>query len=321
VPETAKAGRVDLRQAPLVTIDGADARDFDDAVFCERKPKGWRLLVCIADVSAYVAPGSALDLEGYNRGNSVYFPDRVIPMLPEILSNGLCSLNPQVDRLCLCCELFVGLDGKVSRSKFYQAVMRSQARLTYDQVAAMVVEGDRALCQRFAAVLPHLRELHALYQALHLARVERGAIDFDTTETRFEFNDQGRIAAIHPGCRVTAQEVLLEPGNVADWVPAEADYVLDAIDSVPAKLALVRLCQGRGQRLICVGGAGGSRGPVSDVRRHKLGRRVAAADDAERRFGQHRLAGPVADVRRHRLGQHVAAVGNAPGRVAVGRSG
>ncbi len=210
VPETAKAGRVDLRQTPLVTIDGADARDFDDAVFCERKPKGWRLLVCIADVSAYVAPGSALDLEGYNRGNSVYFPDRVIPMLPEILSNGLCSLNPQVDRLCLCCELFVGLDGKVSRSKFYQAVMRSQARLTYDQVAAMVVEGDRALCQRFAAVLPHLRELHALYQALHLARVERGAIDFDTTETRFEFNDQGRIAAIHPLIRNDAHRLIEE---------------------------------------------------------------------------------------------------------------
>lgn len=210
VPEGAKAGRVDLRQLPLVTIDGADARDFDDAVYCERKPKGWRLLVCIADVSAYVDPGTALDAEGYQRGNSVYFPDRVIPMLPEVLSNGLCSLNPRVDRLCVCCELFVGLDGKVSRSKFYPAVMRSQARLTYDQVAAMVVDGDKALSKRFAQVLPHLRELHALYRVLRQAREARGAIDFETTETRFQFNDQGRIAAIHPLIRNDAHRLIEE---------------------------------------------------------------------------------------------------------------
>ncbi len=210
VPEPAKAGRVDLRKIPLVTIDGADARDFDDAVFCQRRPKGWRLLVCIADVSAYVAPGSALDLEAHSRGNSVYFPDRVIPMLPEILSNGLCSINPEVDRLCLSCELLVGLDGKVTRSKFYPAVMRSQARLTYDQVAAMVVEGDPDLCARFATVLPHLRELQALYQVLLQARKERGAIDFDTTETRFEFTDQGRIAAIHPLIRNDAHRIIEE---------------------------------------------------------------------------------------------------------------
>lgn len=210
VPEAAKAGRVDLRKIPLVTIDGADARDFDDAVFCQRRPKGWRLLVCIADVSAYVAPGSALDTEAHSRGNSVYFPDRVIPMLPEILSNGLCSINPEVDRLCLSCELLVGLDGKVTRSKFYPAVMRSQARLTYDQVAAMVVAGDPDLCARFATVLPHLRELHALYQVLLQARKERGAIDFDTTETRFEFTDQGRIAAIHPLIRNDAHRLIEE---------------------------------------------------------------------------------------------------------------
>ncbi|NCA88700.1 MAG: ribonuclease R [Gammaproteobacteria bacterium] len=210
VPETAKAGRIDLRQVPLVTIDGADARDFDDAVYCERKPKGWRLLVCIADVSAYVAPGTALDQEAQGRGNSVYFPDRVIPMLPEVLSNGLCSLNPEVDRLCLSCEMLISLDGKVSRSKFFPAVMRSQARLTYDQVAALVVDGDQALAKRFGQVLPHLRELHALFQALHQARTERGAIDFDTTETRFEFNDQGRIAAIHPLVRNDAHRLIEE---------------------------------------------------------------------------------------------------------------
>ncbi len=210
VPEAAKAGRMDLRKIPLLTIDGADARDFDDAVFCQRKPKGWRLLVCIADVAAYVAPGSALDLEAQNRGNSVYFPDRVIPMLPEILSNGLCSLNPEVDRLCMSCELLVGLDGKITRSKFYPAVMRSQARLTYDQVAAMLVDGDPDLCARYGALLPHLRELHALYQALLQARRKRGAIDFDTTETRFEFNDQGRIAAIHPLIRNDAHRIIEE---------------------------------------------------------------------------------------------------------------
>jgi ribonuclease R len=210
VPEKAKEGRTDLRKIPLVTIDGADARDFDDAVYAERKPKGWKLLVCIADVSAYVDPGDALDQEGHNRGNSVYFPDRVIPMLPEVLSNGLCSINPKVDRLCMCCELYVNKEGKVTRSKFYRAVMRSHARLTYDQVAAMVVDGDRKLRKRFGDVLPHLHELYALYQALHKARAERGAIEFDTTETRFEFNDQGRIAAVHPLVRNDAHRIIEE---------------------------------------------------------------------------------------------------------------
>ena len=210
VPETAKQGRTDLRKLPLVTIDGADARDFDDAVYCERKPKGWKLLVCIADVSAYVERGTALDAEGYNRGNSVYFPDRVVPMLPEVLSNGLCSLNPQVDRLCMACELYVNQEGQTTRSRFFPAVMRSQARLTYDQVAAMLTDGDPELCARDAELLPHLHELYALYQVLHGARAERGAIDFDTTETRFEFNDQGRIAAVHPMVRNDAHRIIEE---------------------------------------------------------------------------------------------------------------
>ena len=210
VPEAAKAGRTDLRQVPLVTIDGADARDFDDAVYCERKPKGWKLLVCIADVSAYVAPGSALDREGHRRGNSVYFPDRVIPMLPEVLSNGLCSINPQVDRLCMCCELYISQEGKPTRSRFYRAVMRSHARLTYDQVAAMVVDGDGELSARFADVLPHLHELHALYRVLHEARAERGAIEFDTTETRFELSEQGRVLAVHPLVRNDAHRIIEE---------------------------------------------------------------------------------------------------------------
>jgi len=210
VPESAKEGRTDLRHLPLVTIDGEDARDFDDAVYCERKPKGWRLLVCIADVSAYVQPGTALDRQAFERGNSVYFPDRVIPMLPEVLSNGLCSLNPQVDRLCMTAELYIGQEGKVTRSRFFQAVMRSQARLTYDKVAAMVVDGDKALRKQHADVLPHLRELHALFKVLHAARAERGAIDFDTTESKFVFNEQGRIEAVVPVIRNDAHRLIEE---------------------------------------------------------------------------------------------------------------
>jgi len=210
VPETAKAGRTDLRKLALVTIDGSDARDFDDAVYCERKPKGWKLLVSIADVSSYVVPGTALDTEALERGNSVYFPDRVIPMLPEVLSNGLCSLNPDVDRLCMTAELYIDAEGKVTRTRFFQAVMRSKARLTYDQVAAMLVDRDPVLCERFAAVLPHLQDLHALYQVLHAARVERGAIDFDSTETKFEFNEQGRISAVVPVVRNDAHRLIEE---------------------------------------------------------------------------------------------------------------
>ena len=210
VPEAAKADRTDLRELPLVTIDGADARDFDDAVYCERKPKGWKLLVCIADVSAYVTPDSALDQEGFERGNSVYFPDRVIPMLPEVLSNGLCSLNPKVDRLCMACELYVSREGKVTRTRFFEAVMRSQARLTYEQVAAMLVEEDAALSEQYADLLPHLHELYAMYQALLEARAARGAIDFDTVETKFVIDDAGRIASIEPTVRNDAHRIIEE---------------------------------------------------------------------------------------------------------------
>jgi len=210
VPEAAKAGRTDLRNLPLVTIDGADARDFDDAVYCERKPKGWKLLVCIADVSAYVTPDTALDKEGFERGNSVYFPDRVIPMLPEVLSNGLCSLNPKVDRLCMACELYVSREGKVTRTRFFEAVMRSQARLTYDQVAAMLVEEDVELSAQYAELLPHLHELYALYQALLDARATRGAIDFDTVETKFVIDEGGRISSIEPTVRNDAHRLIEE---------------------------------------------------------------------------------------------------------------
>ncbi|MCU7890377.1 MAG: ribonuclease R [Candidatus Thiodiazotropha sp. (ex Ustalcina ferruginea)] len=211
-PEVANADkkdRVDLRHLPLVTIDGADARDFDDAVYCEPKPKGWRLLVCIADVSHYVEPGSALDQEARTRGNSVYFPDRVVPMLPEVLSNGLCSINPQVDRLCMTCELYIDKSGKVTRSKFFPAVMRSHARLIYNDVAAML-EGDPTLCKKHADLLPHLHDLYQLYQVLHAQRGERGAIDFDTTETRIEFNDLKRVERIVPVVRNDAHRLIEE---------------------------------------------------------------------------------------------------------------
>jgi len=210
VPEESKRGRVDLRNTPLVTIDGADARDFDDAVFCERTRKGWRLLVAIADVSAYVVPGTALDEEAYKRGNSVYFPDRVIPMLPEILSNGLCSLNPRVDRLCMTAELYFDADGNLFRSRFFEAVMNSHARLTYDQVGAMLLDDDAELRSKHKRLLPHLHDLYGLFKLLHAARAERGAIDFDTVETRFRFDDQGRLAAIVPLQRHDAHKVIEE---------------------------------------------------------------------------------------------------------------
>lgn len=210
VPESAKEGREDLRTVPLVTIDGADARDFDDAVFCERKGKGWRLLVCIADVSAYVTPGSALDEEALTRGNSVYFPDRVIPMLPEVLSNGLCSINPDVDRLCMACELSINPEGKITRSRFFEAVMCSHARLTYDQVAAMLDDADAELAKRYKPMLPHLKELEALYRVLHRAREARGAIDFDTVEARFIFNEAKRIERIEPLQRNDAHRIIEE---------------------------------------------------------------------------------------------------------------
>ncbi len=210
VPEADKEGRVDLRTLPLVTIDGVDARDFDDAVYCERTPKGWRLLVAIADVSAYVRPGTALDREARERGTSVYFPARVIPMLPEVLSNGLCSLNPHVDRLCMVCEMYLNAEGRVTRSRFFEGVMRSAARLTYDEVAAMVINGDRKLRRKYAGLVPHLDELYALYQVLRNAREARGAIDFETIETRIVFGPDRKIERIVPVQRNDAHRIIEE---------------------------------------------------------------------------------------------------------------
>jgi ribonuclease R len=203
-------GRVDLTSQPLVTIDGETAKDFDDAVYCEREGKGFRLWVGIADVSHYVKHGDALDLEARARGNSVYFPRRVIPMLPEALSNGLCSLNPDVERLCLACEMVVGARGDIKDYRFYPAVMRSRARLTYTAVADILANPEGENARQRSKLVPQLQDLSALFQVLVKARVRRGAIDFESLETRMEFDQQGKITAIYPVERNDAHRLIEE---------------------------------------------------------------------------------------------------------------
>ncbi|WP_296569050.1 ribonuclease R [Zoogloea sp.] len=203
-------GREDLTALPLVTIDGETARDFDDAVYCERQGRGFRLVVAIADVSHYVTVGSALDGEAYDRGNSVYFPRRVIPMLPEKLSNGLCSLNPQVERLCMVCDMAISQTGVIKQYRFYPAVMFSKARLTYNQVAAALYENDPAALEVVGGLLPHLQNLDKLFRVLLKARAKRGAIDFETQETRMVFDDNGKIEKIIPESRNDAHRLIEE---------------------------------------------------------------------------------------------------------------
>ncbi len=236
VAEDDKHHRIDLRDLPFVTIDGEDARDFDDAVYCEsKKSGGWRLYVAIADVSHYVNIGSALDHEAQVRGNSVYFPDFVVPMLPEALSNGLCSLNPEVDRLCMVCEMTVSAAGKVSGYTFYEGLIHSHARLTYTQVGEALAEPavksrgsvkkllskvlpkamqsksvSGGMRTQLAHVMPHIDELHNLYGALRAARTERGAIDFETTETRILFDEDRKIDRIVPVVRNDAHKLIEE---------------------------------------------------------------------------------------------------------------
>ncbi|WP_205957035.1 MULTISPECIES: ribonuclease R [Pantoea] len=210
VPESAKKGRVDLRQLPLVTIDGEDARDFDDAVYCEKKRGGgWRLWVAIADVSYYVRPGTPLDNEAQQRGTSVYFPSQVVPMLPEVLSNGLCSLNPQVDRLCMVCEMTVSAKGKLTGFKHYEAVMNSHARLTYTKVWN-ILQGNPELCEQYAPLVKDLQELHNMYQVLETAREERGGISFETEEAKFIFNAERRIERVERTSRNDAHKLIEE---------------------------------------------------------------------------------------------------------------
>ncbi|MBV1876279.1 MAG: ribonuclease R [Pseudomonadales bacterium] len=209
-----KQNRFDLTALPFVTIDGEDARDFDDAVYCESKRGGgWRLYVAIADVSHYVAVGSALDEAAYQRGTSVYFPQYVVPMLPEELSNGLCSLKPEVERLVVVCEMTISARGKISGYKFYEGYIYSHARLTYTQVAALIGEGNdetNILRQTYSALLPHIEELHGLYKALNQTRQQRGAIEFDSTELQFQFSEAGKVQDISPTQRNTAHRIIEE---------------------------------------------------------------------------------------------------------------
>lgn len=202
--------REDIRNLPLVTIDGETARDFDDAVYCERDGKGYKLYVAIADVSHYVRPVDALDREAFNRGNSVYFPRRVIPMLPEVLSNGLCSLNPQVDRLCMVCEMNLDDAGNFRDYRFFPAVMHSHARLTYTKVAAMLDNSKCEDARQYESLLPHIQLLYKLFKVLLKVRKKRGAIDFETVETQMIFNDQGKIERILPVKRNDAHRLIEE---------------------------------------------------------------------------------------------------------------
>ena len=204
------AGREDLRGLELVTIDGETARDFDDAVWCEKTREGFRLIVAIADVSHYVSDGDALDAEARERGNSVYFPRRVIPMLPERLSNGLCSLNPDVDRLCMACDMSIGPKGQIGKYRFYPAVMRSRARLTYTSVAAALANPQSETARALKGLLPRLQLLDQLFRALLKAREERGAIDFETIETQFIFDKDNRLLRIDRVERNDAHRIIEE---------------------------------------------------------------------------------------------------------------
>nr|WP_276597900.1 ribonuclease R [Roseateles koreensis] len=237
LPEKLRAldlkGRIDLRDVPLVTIDGEDARDFDDAVFCEPHKHGrgktafvgWRLLVAIADVSHYVKPGDPLDEDAYERATSVYFPRRVIPMLPEKLSNGLCSLNPNEDRLSMVCDMLVDDSGEVQAYQFYPAVICSHARFTYNEVAAILANTHGPEAAKRRDLVPHLLHLHEVFRALLAERSRRGAIDFDTTETQIVCDDNGRIERIIPRTRNDAHK-LIEEAMLAANVCA-ADFIAE----------------------------------------------------------------------------------------------
>ncbi len=224
-----KQDRVDLTDVPLVTIDGEDARDFDDAVYCEPakvgRGKGWRLLVAIADVSAYVQTGSAIDIDAYDRATSVYFPRRVIPMLPEKLSNGLCSLNPEVERLCMVCDMLVTATGEIHAYQFYPAVMWSHARFTYTEVAAILANTRGSEAAKRKERVDDLLNLHDVYRALLKARTQRGAVDFETTETQIVCDEVGRIEKIVPRTRNDAHR-LIEEAMLAANV-CSADYIAE----------------------------------------------------------------------------------------------
>ena len=251
VQESDFKGRIDLRELPLITIDGETARDFDDAVFAEQQGKGWRLVVAIADVSFYVKPQDALDKCAFERGNSVYFPRRVIPMLPEALSNGLCSLNPEVERLCMVCDMQVDGAGVVKQFKFYPSVMRSKARMTYNQVFEILQNPVAELALEYAWLVPHLNDLYSVYQLMLSQREKRGAIEFETTETIMMFNEQGKIDEIVPSFRNEAHKLIEEcmlAANVcaADFLAAHEHPALYRVHEgpTPEKLEALRTFMG-----------------------------------------------------------------------------
>ncbi len=253
------AGREDLRGLPLVTIDGETARDFDDAVYCEKKGRGWRLVVAIADVSHYVQPGMALDAEAMERGNSIYFPRRVIPMLPEKLSNGICSLNPDVDRLAMVCDMEIGAGGAIGKYRFYRAAFRSQARLTYNQVWSWLSGAAQPETEVHTELQPQLLNLYKLFKTLHAARGERGAIDFETTETQMVFNEQGKIENIVPVVRNDAHRIIEEcmlAANVcaSDFLAGHKQTCLYRIHEGPSAEKLKNLRTFLGEFGLALGG-------------------------------------------------------------------
>jgi ribonuclease R len=215
VSEKDKVSRADYRELPFVTIDGADAKDFDDAVYCEKSALGdWRLMVAIADVSHYVQPDDLLDIEAQQRGTSIYFPGHVVPMLPEALSNGLCSLNPNVDRLVMVCDMTINSKGVIIQSAFTEGLIHSHARLTYDQAYAVVAKQRSKLAKKVTEttpeIVPHIENLHALFQVLMSARRQRGAIEFETQEFKFDLTKKRKIASLSPIKRNDAHKMIEE---------------------------------------------------------------------------------------------------------------
>ncbi len=216
-----RQNRVDITKMKLITIDGGDSQDFDDAVYAESTEGGWKLVVAIADVSHYVKEGSPLDKDAFERGNSVYFPHRVVPMLPEVLSNGLCSINPNIERLCMTCEMNIDTQGNLVGFQFYPAVMFSHARLTYTKVGKILQQNDTALTRQYAGVMDNLRTLYDLYKVLKDARIKRGVMDFDRIESQILFKDNGKIDNIIPFPRNDAHKLIEECMLMANQATAK----------------------------------------------------------------------------------------------------
>lgn len=221
VLEIDKKDRVDLTSFELITIDGDDSRDFDDAVYAKPSKDGWKLIVAIADVSHYVSEGSSLDAESFERGNSVYFPHKVVPMLPETISNGLCSLNPNVERLCMACEMNINPLGELLDYKFYSAVMLSHARLTYGQVNEILESKKSPLRNKFSNVVENIDFLYGLYKTLRISRQKRGVMDFDRIESQILFDDKGKIENIVARKRNDAHKLIEECMLMANQATAK----------------------------------------------------------------------------------------------------